>query len=100
MSAQAVKEPRKERRRSERKQQVVEAWIKSPTATDPTERLEVKALNISRHGLAFSVPTALPEGAFYAIEVLMGEQKIASEIQIVTCRRKSSEQFDVGAEFC
>jgi hypothetical protein len=92
--------PPKDRRRSERKQHVVEAWIISPTATRSSEKLEVKSVNISRHGVCFSLAQTIPEGSYYIIEVLMGEQKIVSEIHVVTCRTDNAGRFDVGAEFC
>jgi hypothetical protein len=89
-----------ERRRSERKQHVAGAWIQSPTSTDPSERIEVTSVNISRHGVCFSLLRPIPDGAFYMMEVSLGEQKIVSEIQIVNCRRDATGRFDVGAEFC
>ena len=100
MSAKTLSPPPKDRRRSERKQHVVEAWIISPTATRQSERVEVTSVNISRHGVCFSSARAIPPGSFYVIEVLMGEQKIVSEIRIVECRKDATGRFDVGAEFC
>jgi hypothetical protein len=100
MSAPAFAVPAKDRRRSERKQHMVEAWIISPTATTTAERVEVTSVNISRHGVCFSLARAIPEGAFYVIEVLMGEQKIVSEIRVVDCRKDTAGRYDVGAEFC
>ena len=79
---------------------MVEAWIISPTATTTAERVEVTSVNISRHGVCFSLARAIPEGAFYVIEVLMGEQKIVSEIRVVDCRKDTAGRYDVGAEFC
>jgi len=100
MSAKTLSPPTKERRRSERKEHVVEAWIISPTATKATERVEVTSVNISRHGVCFSLARAIPTGAYYVIEVLMGEQKIVSEIRVIACRKDAGGFYDVGAEFC
>jgi hypothetical protein len=100
MTAKTLKPSSKDRRRSERKEHLVQAWISSPTATDPSEKVEVKSVNISRHGVCFSVSNAIPLGAFYVIEVMMDQQKIVSEVQIVDCRKAPTGQFDVGAEFC
>jgi hypothetical protein len=100
MSAKILPLPAKDRRRSARKEHVVEAWIISPTATKASEKMEVTSMNISRHGVCFSLARPIPEGAYYVIEVLMGEQKITSEIRVVTCRKDDGERFDVGAEFC
>jgi hypothetical protein len=100
MNASALTVPAKDRRRSERKKHVVEAWIMSPTATKASEKVEVTSVNVSRHGVCFSLARPVPEGAFYSIQVMMGEQKILSEIHIITCRKDATGRFDVGAEFC
>jgi hypothetical protein len=89
------------RRRSDRKPHVVDAWIWSPTATDPLEeREEVTSLNISRHGIAFTLAHPLPTGAFYVMEVSVGGHRMVSEVRIISCRRRESDTFDVGGEFC
>ena len=44
------------------KPHVAEAWVASPTATRADDRLEVTALNLSRHGVAFEVPRHCPRG--------------------------------------
>lgn len=88
-----------DRRRSLRKPHVAEAWVASPTATRADDRLEVTALNLSRHGVAFEVPKALPEGSFYIVEIGVGDQRLSSEIRIISCR-KVEGVYEVGAEFC
>ena len=88
-----------DRRRSSRKPHVAEAWVSSPTATRADDRVEVTALNLSRHGVAFEVPTPRPEGSFYIVEVGVGEQRLSSEIRIISCR-KVEGVYEVGAEFC
>ena len=88
-----------DRRRSTRKPHVAEAWVASPTATRADDRLEVTALNLSRHGVAFEVPKPLPEGAFYVVVIGVGEQRLSSEVRIIACR-KVGNLYEVGAEFC
>ena len=88
-----------DRRRSTRKPHVAEAWVASPTATDPDDKLEVTALNLSRHGVAFELPKPLPEGAFYIMEIGVGDQRLSSEVRIISCR-KVEGVYEVGAEFC
>ena len=100
MSASTLPPPQKDRRRSQRKPHVVEAWIISPTATRQSEKLEVTSVNISRHGVCFSLAREIPQASFYVIEVLMGEQKIVSEVRVISCRKDASGRYDVGAEFC
>jgi hypothetical protein len=90
----------KERRRSERKPHVVEAWISSPTATDLADREEVTAINLNRHGLAFEADGPLPLSTFYLIDIAMGEQRMYSEIRIISCRPTANGRSEIGAEFC
>ena len=58
------------------------------------------SLNISRHGIGFELPTALPLGAFYIIEIGVGEQRLCSEIRLVSCKKNDAGLYEVGAEFC
>jgi hypothetical protein len=90
----------KERRRSERKAHVVEAFIVSPTAVDASERIEITSVNLSRHGVAFDVTQALAKKTYYKIEIEMGEQRLVSEIRIVACRAIENGVYQIGAEFC
>lgn len=89
-----------DRRRSERKPHVVEAFLASPTATDDEEPHEVTSVNVSRHGVAFNYDQPLPEGAFFKIDISIGEQHIASEVRIISCRKIGEGNFEIGAEFC
>ncbi len=98
-AADAEKRLRDERRRSDRKPYVAEAWLASPTATDPADRIEVSALNVSRHGIAFELPVAIPTGVFYVLQIGMGPQRLVTEVRIISCRAGDAS-FHVGAEFC
>ena len=89
-----------DRRRSLRKPHVAEAWICSPTATRPEEKVEVTAINLSRHGVAFEIPKNLPTDTFYVMEVGVGDQRLVSEVRIISCRKAENGNYEVGAEFC
>src|SRR5688572_28262018 len=89
-----------ERRRCPRTAHVAEAWITSPTATSPDERIDVTSMNLSRHGVGFELARAIPEGTFYVIEIGMGDQRLTSEIRIVSCQKSDHGTWEVGAEFC
>ena len=89
-----------ERRRSERRPYICEAFINSPTAIDQSERMEVTAVNLSRSGVAFDCVQPLPKKAYYVIEIGMGEQRLVSEVRIVSCRPIEEGIYQVGAEFC
>ena len=100
-SSAGARSDTKDRRRSERTPRVLDAWICSPTATDPCEeREEVTAVNLSRHGVAFALEHTVATGTFYVIEVCLGVQNVVSEIRIVSCRETDDGVFEVGAEFC
>jgi hypothetical protein len=90
----------KERRRSERKPNVVETFISSPTSTKLEDREEVTGVNLSRHGVAFEASRAFPAGTFHIIDFAMGEQRMYSEIRIVSCRPAGNGRSEIGAEFC
>ena len=89
-----------ERRRSQRQPHMVEAFICSPTATHPYERREVTSINLSKHGVAFDFIEPLPKRMHYTIEIGLGDQKLVSEIKIVSCVAIEEGLYQVGAEFC
>lgn len=88
----------RERRRSNRTVHTCEAWLSSPTATDPADRVEVTTLNFSRHGVCFEIPVKVPTGAYYILRFGIDSQKINSEIRILSCR-PGDESYKIGAEF-
>jgi PilZ domain len=97
-SSPAAEAHKNNRRRSERKPYAVEAWLSSPTAKDPKDRHEVIGVNISRHGVAFELPVAVPTGAYFIFEVGYGAQQLRSEVRILSCK-KHEERYRIGAEF-
>ena len=90
----------KDRRRSERRPHIVEAFISSPTATDPMDRDEVNALNLSRHGVGFDYDQPIPLGTFHVIDLDMGTQRMRIETRIMSCRKLENGRYEIGAEFC
>ncbi len=99
-NARAKKDCESERRRSQRKPHVVEAWIASPTATDASQREEVISVNLSRHGVAFERRNPLPVGTFHVIDIAMGEQRMRTEVRIMSCRPLENGRYEIGGEFC
>ncbi len=89
-----------DRRRSARVPHVAEAFISSPTDFDKSEQIEVRSVNVSRHGVAFDVKEEMPTGSFKVIEIGIGEQRMISEVRIISCRKVEDGLFEVGAEFC
>ena len=89
-----------DRRRSERVPHVVESWISSPTDFDKNQQQEVRSVNLSRHGVAFDTDKEMATGAFKIIEIGLGQQRMISEVRIVSCRKTDEGHYEVGAEFC
>lgn len=88
-----------DRRRSERKPHVCEAWIGSPTGSND-DRVEIVSVNVSRHGVAFEIDRELVVGTFHAIEIGLGAQRMCGEIRVISCRQDGDGNYAVGAEFC
>lgn len=93
--------PVEERRRSIRRPNVCEAWVRSPTDTDDS-KVEVTGLDFSRHGVGFESHHALAEGCYYWMELSVGDKEIASEIRVTSCVESDvvPGTWRVGGEFC
>lgn len=92
--------PFEERRRSPRRPTVCEAWVRSPTDTDDT-KLEVSALDLSRHGVGFESTVPLAVHCFYWIELGIGDKQIAQEIRVTSCVADDlAGVYRVGGKFC
>ena len=90
-----------DRRRSERLPKVLDAWICSPTSIDPLrEREEVRAVNLSRHGVAFISHHPIATGSYHNMHISMGAQEMVSEVHIMNCRKTDDNDYEIGAEFC
>ncbi len=76
---------------------IVESFIRS---AENARLHEVTSVNLSRHGVAFSSPNPLVVSATYIVEIGIGEQRMMSEVRIVSCREDSNGLFEIGAEFC
>jgi hypothetical protein len=87
----------RERRRSSRKELIVESFIRS---AENARLHEVTSVNLSRHGVAFHSPNPLVVSGNYIVEVGFGDQRLMSEVRIVSCREAGDGFFEIGAEFC
>lgn len=99
MSAMEPSITTEERRRSPRRAHTVEAFIISPTATNPYERREVTSINLSKHGVAFDFTEPLAKNTYFLMEIGLGDQRIVSEVCIIACRAIEEGMYQVGAEF-
>ncbi|QOV91097.1 PilZ domain-containing protein [Humisphaera borealis] len=93
--------PFEERRRSVRRPTVCEAWVRSPTDTDDT-KIEVTALDLSRHGVGFESRQPLQVNCFYWIELEIGDKQIAQEVRVTSCLESDDLPgvYRVGGKFC
>lgn len=93
--------PFEERRRSVRRPTVCEAWVRSPTDDDDT-KIEVTALDLSRHGVGFESRQPLAVNCFYWIELEIGDKEIAQEIRVTSCNESEEIPgvYRVGGKFC
>ncbi|HLL89749.1 MAG TPA: PilZ domain-containing protein [Tepidisphaeraceae bacterium] len=88
------------RRRSDRTPFAIWAFLSSPSAGPDEHPVEVTAMNLSRHGIAFDLDRPLPVGGIHVIEVGMGAQRLVSECRIISCRAAEGRVWNLGAEFC
>ena len=86
-----------ERRRSQRRPHTAQAFVSSPTGGG---RTEVACFDLSKHGVGLTLTTHIPAGTFHRLELGLGEQKIVTEIHVLSCQRQDDGTFRVHAEFC
>jgi len=88
-----------DRRRSGRTPDASVAFIHSPTSSCAAERIAIAGLNVSKHGLAFSVDQPLAVGAYFMLDLPSGQTTREREILILHCQPLDGGRFGVGAEF-
>jgi hypothetical protein len=86
-----------ERRRSDRRAHVVEAFLSSPTGGS---RLEVSSIDLSKHGIGLCLKKPIAAGTFQVLELGIGPQKMVTEVRILSCRPQAEGGFHVHAMFC
>jgi hypothetical protein len=86
-----------ERRRSPRREHVVQASISSPTGGPA---IEVTGVDLSKHGVGLSVGKVIPAGTFHVLTLGLGAQQIVGEIRVISCRKQGDSLYRVHAEFC
>jgi hypothetical protein len=86
-----------ERRRSPRREHVVEASITSPTGGPA---IKVTGVDLSKHGVGLSLGKFIPSGTFHVLTLGLGAQRIVGEIRVVSCRKQGDSVYRVHAEFC
>lgn len=88
-----------ERRRSERKDHIAEAFVASPTAGPNEKPTEAVSVNLSRHGVGFETLKPLAVNAYYTLQLGHGENRLVGEVRIVSCNKTDHGNYYVGAEF-
>jgi len=92
-----VSDKAEERRRSDRRPHVVEAFLSSPTGGS---RLPVTSIDLSKHGVALDIRKPIATGMFQVLELGIGQQKMITEVRILSCREEANGCFRVHAAFC
>jgi hypothetical protein len=96
-SPRAASPTGRERRRSQREAREALAFV---STADGATRVAVDDVNLSRHGVGFTSFHPFAEGLFCLVEIGFGDQRLISEIQIVSCKGTRDGQHRIGAEFC
>ena len=99
LSAPSKAKSGSDRRRSQRTTGGLAASIHSPTDTAAAARIPVAGLNVSKHGLAFSVDKPVAVGAYFMLDLPSDKAKPEREILILHCKPIDGGRFGVGAEF-
>jgi hypothetical protein len=94
-SASSTKD--RDRRRSDRAEKHVIAFV---STADGTTRVAVSDVNLSHHGVGFTSFHPFAEGMFCLIEIGFGEQRLISEIHVISTTSARNGQHKIGAEFC
>lgn len=91
-----------ERRRSGRLPHIIQSWLTPAGDDNPDSRLEISSLDLSQHGVAFGTWQPLAVGSFHVIEIGLGDQRLMSEVRVVSCRPFPALNgvYQIGAEFC
>jgi hypothetical protein len=87
-----------DRRRSDRVPYIIDAWLQSPSS--PGQRLEVIAVNLSRHGAAFQIDQPLAVGEYHVLEIGLGEKSLICKSVVRRCLDLDNGQYEIGVEFC
>jgi hypothetical protein len=87
----------KDRRRSPRRAHVAEASLSSPTGGQP---VPVTGVDLSKKGVGLCVKHAIAAGTFHILNLGVDQQRIVSEVRVLSCRKQPDGSYRVHAEFC
>jgi len=87
----------KDRRRAARQTLVAKAMLFPQTA--PAQPQPVFLCNISHFGIGFRTPTSFDPGKRYRIRLEAGPMCMTSYVEVVSCRPRDAQSFEVGAAF-
>src|SRR5262249_17470697 len=89
-----------ERRRSEREERRVPAWLSDASGgRQASSQQEVMVPNSSLHGVGFPAPRRLQKEDFHWIVIASDNLSLSTRLRVVSCRENPAGGFDVGAEF-
>jgi hypothetical protein len=87
----------KDRRRAARQTLVAKAMLFPQTV--PARPQSIYLCNISHFGIGFRTPQPFETGDRYRIRIEAGPMRMASHVEVVSCRPRDAQSFEVGAAF-
>lgn len=89
-----------ERRRSNREEKNLPAWLSSAVGSRSDAGFNVTILDLSMHGAGFAVAQKLNPGDAHWLVVSGASLRLSTRLHVVSCRpNPSGEGFICGAEF-
>jgi hypothetical protein len=89
-----------DRRRSEREERRVTAWLSEASGGRvASAQQEVLVTNLSLHGVGFSAPKRVQRDDFHWIVIASDRLSLSTRLRIVSCRECAEGGFEIGAEF-
>ncbi len=67
---------------------------------EESDRVEVMAVNLTRHGVGLDLPHDVPVGTVYNIEIGIGDRKVQSQVRITSCDPIADGLYRAGGEYC
>ena len=89
-----------DRRRSEREERRVTAWLSDASGGRvASSQQEVLVTDLSLHGVGFTAPKRVQKDDFHWIVIADGRLSLSTRLRVVSCRECPEGGFEVGAEF-
>ena len=89
-----------ERRRSEREERRVPAWLSDASGgRSPASQQEVMLTDLSLHGVGFIAPKRVSKDDAHWIVIASDRLSLSTRLRVVSVRENAQGAFEVGCEF-